>query len=161
MNPIVCLFLFVGLRRGGPGGRYIQDIARTAPPANMLNPAQPPQPTPYLPPPTGANPVPLNPSQPTIPAQAPPQFFSPAAPPAGSSVYGDQQQQPHQPSAPQPPAKTPAAYDSSVPRGWNDPPPVSSSRKVRFIYLYVVWEGTETFTYHAGTSVIIVSRLSP
>ncbi|XP_071534262.1 protein transport protein Sec31A-like isoform X10 [Panulirus ornatus] len=115
-----------GFRRGGPG-RYVQDIARPAPPANMLNPAQPPQPSTYLPPVPGANPVPLNPSQPTIPAQTPPQFFSPAAPPTGNPVYGDQQQQP---SAPQPQAKTPAAFDSSVPRGWNDPPPLSSSRKL-------------------------------
>ncbi|XP_071534264.1 protein transport protein Sec31A-like isoform X12 [Panulirus ornatus] len=116
-----------GFRRGGPG-RYVQDIARPAPPANMLNPAQPPQPSTYLPPVPGANPVPLNPSQPTIPAQTPPQFFSPAAPPTGNPVYGDQQQQP---SAPQPQAKTPAAFDSSVPRGWNDPPPLSSSRKAK------------------------------
>nr|XP_045605804.1 protein transport protein Sec31A-like isoform X2 [Procambarus clarkii] len=115
----------VGFRRGGPS-RYSQDAARTALPTNMLNPAQP-QPAPFLPPSSGVNPMPFNTSQSAVPAPAPPpQFFNPAATSAVNSMYGDQQQ--HLPPA-QPLAKTPAAFDSSVPRGWNDPPPMSASRK--------------------------------
>ncbi|XP_069945379.1 protein transport protein Sec31A-like isoform X4 [Cherax quadricarinatus] len=116
-------------RRGGPS-RYVQEPARTALPTNMLNPAQPPQPAPFLPPPSGTNPVHLNPSMTPLSAPAPPQFFNPAATSATNSMYGDQQQQQQVHQTPAPPStKTPAAFDSSVPRGWNDPPPPSSSRK--------------------------------
>ncbi|XP_042223332.1 protein transport protein Sec31A-like isoform X3 [Homarus americanus] len=113
-----------GFRRGG-SSRYVQESAHAPPPANMLNPALPPQPSPFLPPTAGINPVPLNPSQPAVPTQTAPQFFSPAATPGVNPIYGEQQQ----PAPPQPALKTPAAFDSSVPRGWNDPPPLSSSRK--------------------------------
>lgn len=107
-----------GLRRGRPG-RYVPDTSVTSPTSSsMLNPVQP---SPYFTPTPGITPSPLN------PPSAPPQFFSPTVPSTASPMYGDPQQQ--QPV--QLPPKTPAALDSTVPRGWNDPPPPSSSRKVR------------------------------
>lgn len=114
------MLFFSGFRRSG-GSRYVQDSSRPAP-GSMLNPSLPAQPAPFLPPSSGA---PMNPSN--TPTPAPPQFFTPAAPPSATSMYGDQQQQVTQP--PFQPAKPPAAMDASVPRGWNDPPPLSG-RKV-------------------------------
>lgn len=121
-----------GLRRGG-GTRYVQDSSRPLP-AGMFNPAIPVQPSPYHPPSSGA---PLNPS----PAPAPPQFFTPAAPPTATSMYGDQQQSPTQSALP--PSKPPAALDASVPRGWNDPPPLSARKECG---------GVGETRYHGGHS---------
>ncbi|XP_045138808.1 protein transport protein Sec31A-like isoform X2 [Portunus trituberculatus] len=109
-----------GLRRGRPG-RYVPDSSVTSSvPSGMLNPIQP---MPYFSPPPGVTPTSLG----TSPSAAP-QFFSPMSSPTDSTLYGDPQQQQQHPQA-QLPAKTPAALDSSVPRGWNDPPPPSASRK--------------------------------
>ncbi|MPC46433.1 hypothetical protein E2C01_040153 [Portunus trituberculatus] len=110
----------IGLRRGRPG-RYVPDSSVTSSvPSGMLNPIQP---MPYFSPPPGVTPTSLG----TSPSAAP-QFFSPMSSPTDSTLYGDPQQQQQHPQA-QLPAKTPAALDSSVPRGWNDPPPPSASRK--------------------------------
>ncbi|XP_037789137.1 protein transport protein Sec31A-like isoform X11 [Penaeus monodon] len=109
---------------------------QAAPAPALFTPAphvsQPPVPNP----PTFGVP-PLAPMQPTmsaVPSGPPPtavghaggpQFFTPASQAPGAPMYGSQSQM----QQPPPPTKPPAAYDSSVPRGWNDPPPLSGSRK--------------------------------
>lgn len=113
--------LFVGLRRGGTN-RYVSDTSCLNQPPSMQN--QPPS---FMPPPGGPAQVPPNPSLPSAPAPTGPQFFTPASQAPGAPMYGSQPQM----QQPPPPTKPPAAYDSSVPRGWNDPPPLSGSRKVR------------------------------
>ena len=50
------------------------------------------------------------------------------------NVLEPQQQVPPQPYQQQQPTLTPAALDSNVPRGWNDPPPLSS-KKVSFNHI--------------------------
>ncbi|XP_037789138.1 protein transport protein Sec31A-like isoform X12 [Penaeus monodon] len=111
---------------------------QAAPAPALFTPAphvsQPPVPNP----PTFGVP-PLAPMQPTmsaVPSGPPPtavghaggpQFFTPASQAPGAPMYGSQSQM----QQPPPPTKPPAAYDSSVPRGWNDPPPLSGSRKAK------------------------------
>ncbi|XP_037789128.1 protein transport protein Sec31A-like isoform X3 [Penaeus monodon] len=108
-----------GLRRGGTN-RYVSDTSCLNQPPSMQN--QPPS---FMPPPGGPAQVPPNPSLPSAPAPTGPQFFTPASQAPGAPMYGSQSQM----QQPPPPTKPPAAYDSSVPRGWNDPPPLSGSRK--------------------------------
>ncbi|XP_042893285.1 protein transport protein Sec31A-like isoform X9 [Penaeus japonicus] len=110
--------------------------APTAPAPTMFSPAphvsQPPVPNP---PTFGVPPLtPMQPAMPAVPSGPPPtavghsggpQFFTPASQAPGAPMYGNQPQM----QQPPPPTKPPAAYDSSVPRGWNDPPPLSGSRK--------------------------------
>ncbi|KAK3871526.1 hypothetical protein Pcinc_023333 [Petrolisthes cinctipes] len=119
MGPPPTQVMSGGFRRSG-GSRYVQDPSRPSP-ASMLDPTLPAQPTPFPPLSTGAA---LNPT--TTPVPAPPQFFTPAAPPSATPMYGDQQlaTQSGLPST-----KPPAAMDSSVPRGWNDPPPLSARKE--------------------------------
>ena len=58
----------------------------------------------------------------------PSQNYAPSstAPPQMEAYDAFQQQG----TLPTEPSKPPAAYDSSVPRGWNDPPAMSASRRV-------------------------------
>ncbi|XP_042893279.1 protein transport protein Sec31A-like isoform X4 [Penaeus japonicus] len=108
-----------GLRRGGTS-RYVSDTSCLNQPSSMQN--QPPS---FMPPPGGPAQVPPNAPLPSAPVPTGPQFFTPASQAPGAPMYGNQPQM----QQPPPPTKPPAAYDSSVPRGWNDPPPLSGSRK--------------------------------
>merc|ERR1740137_84820 len=76
----------------------------------------------------------------TAPPLGPPSagFFDPSATAAATGAYpGQSAAYPGAPAPapptqlvnPGPPSKPPAAFDSSIPRGWNDPPPPSTSRK--------------------------------
>ncbi|XP_042893278.1 protein transport protein Sec31A-like isoform X3 [Penaeus japonicus] len=110
-----------GLRRGGTS-RYVSDTSCLNQPSSMQN--QPPS---FMPPPGGPAQVPPNAPLPSAPVPTGPQFFTPASQAPGAPMYGNQPQM----QQPPPPTKPPAAYDSSVPRGWNDPPPLSGSRKAK------------------------------
>merc|ERR1740137_401727 len=78
----------------------------------------------------------------TAPPLGPPSagFFDPSATAAATGAYpGQSAAYPGAPAPapptqlvnPGPPSKPPAAFDSSIPRGWNDPPPPSTSRKAK------------------------------
>lgn len=140
------MLLFSGFRRSA-GSRYVQDSSRPAP-GSMLNPTLPAQPAPFLPPSSGA---PLNPSNTPTPAPPPPQFFTPAAPPpSATSVYGDQQQQQQVTQPAFQPAKPPAAMDASVPRGWNDPPPLSGRKVSVFCLSNSIKKKSEWRIFHCN-----------
>ncbi|KAF2366859.1 Ancestral coatomer element 1 Sec16/Sec31 [Trinorchestia longiramus] len=141
-----------GLRRPGAGSRYVNaaPVAATQPtyqPNPSLAPLQPPtsafQP---LPPPTSSTPfqpVQPQPFQPAPPSQLPFQptpvsppmsFMNPGAshttpvppPPTAGGIppFGGEEA-----AHPNESAKPPAAFNPSVPRGWNDPPPMSATRR--------------------------------
>ncbi|XP_047741415.1 protein transport protein Sec31A isoform X2 [Hyalella azteca] len=132
-----------GLRRPGAGARYVSTAVNSTP-AYQNNPAAF-QPTPAFQPPSAAapfQPVPSQPFQPVTsqpfqpiptsssfldPNPSYPSSLVPAPPPhaAGDPIpYGvDAAAQPTEPPKP------PAAYNPTVPRGWNDPPPMSASRR--------------------------------
>lgn len=123
-----------GLRRSVPN-RYVP-AEPAAPSASQFNPSMfnPAQATPFQPPPPG----PPGPGGMTAPAPVGPPpsgFFDPSASAAVGGYPGQPlpppPSQPNQPGNPAPTSKPPAAFDSSIPRGWNDPPPPSASRKAK------------------------------
>lgn len=116
-----------------PGGLRRQTTSRYVS-TPSVQPGMPPQPVPSM--------TPFQPYQPStnLPAAAPPTFHDPSSsfppgtahpPPTASLPYGGADTaQPGVPATGEP-SKPPAAYDPSVPRGWNDPPPMSASRKAK------------------------------
>ncbi|XP_068251113.1 protein transport protein Sec31A-like isoform X2 [Palaemon carinicauda] len=103
-----------GFRRGTVMNRYVADPVNVPQPPNTLNPVQAAPPTSSYLPASGPNQSSIPNAPPSGMGGAP--TFYPGAPTTGP-VYD------------QLPAKTPAALDNTTPRGWNDPPPISASRK--------------------------------
>ncbi|KAK7080804.1 Protein transport protein Sec31A [Halocaridina rubra] len=102
-----------GFRRGTATNRYVAEPSIAPQPANILNPVQTAQPPSYLQSGPNQN-IPPNSSAPGMGGPSP--FYN-----SGTSVGGG--------LGDQLPTKTPAALDMNTPRGWNDPPPISGSRK--------------------------------